>query len=70
MDSLKEYFHTDWAAMTLHDWIGLVVMISIFCLMVWAYVFVFNPKNRDKLESQRHLPFEEDDASIETENRK
>jgi cytochrome c oxidase cbb3-type subunit IV len=70
MDSLKEYFHTDWAAMTLHDWIGLIVMFGIFCLMVWAYVFVFNPKNRDKLESQRHLPFEEDDAYIETENRK
>jgi len=70
MDGLKEYFHTDWAAMTLHDWIGLLVSVGIFCLMVWAYVFVFNPKNRDKLESQRHLPFEEDDAFIETENRK
>jgi len=70
MDGLMEYFHTDWAAMTLHDWIGLIVSIGIFCLMVWAYVFVLNPKNRDKLESQRHLPFEEDDAFIETENRK
>ena len=70
MDGLKEYFHTDWAAMSLHDWIGLVTTIGIFCLMVWAYVFAFHPKNRDKLESQRHLPFEEDDASIETENRK
>ncbi|WP_428624209.1 cbb3-type cytochrome c oxidase subunit 3 [Sedimenticola sp.] len=70
MDGLKEYFHTDWAAMTLHDWIGLIMTIVIFCLMVWAYVFALHPKNRDKLESQRHIPFEENDASIETENRK
>jgi cytochrome c oxidase cbb3-type subunit 4 len=71
MDSLKEYFHTDWAAMTQHDWLGLIATVGIFCLMVWAYVFALHPKNKDKLESQRHLPFEEDDdASIETENRK
>jgi len=71
MDSQKGYFHTDWASLTLHDWVGLIVMVGIFCLMVWAYVFVFSPKNKEKLESQRHLPFEEDDdVTIETENRK
>ena len=70
MDSLKQYCQTDWASMTLHDWLGLIVTIAIFCLMVWAYVFVFNPKNKEKLESQRHLPFEDDDDTIDTENRK
>lgn len=69
MDSLKEYFHTDWAAMTLHDWLGLIVTVIIFFLMIWAYVFVFNPKNKEKLESQRHLPFDDEDT-IDTENRK
>jgi cytochrome c oxidase cbb3-type subunit 4 len=70
MDSLKEYFQTDWAAMTLSDWIGTIVTVGIFFLMIWAYVFVLNPKNKDKLESQRHLPFEDDDETIDTENRK
>lgn len=71
MDSLKEYFQTDWAAMTLSDWIGTIVTVGIFFLMIWAYVFVLNPKNKEKLESQRHLPFEDDDDdTIDTENRK
>jgi len=71
MDSLKEYFQTDWAAMTLSDWIGTIVTVVIFLLMIWAYVFVLNPKNKEKLESQRHLPFEDDDDdTIDTENRK
>jgi cytochrome c oxidase cbb3-type subunit 4 len=69
MGSLQEYFQTDWAAMSLSDWIGTIVTIGIFCLMIWAYVFVFHPKNKEKLESQRHLPFDDDDT-IETENRK
>ena len=60
MSNLKEYFHTDWAAMTLSDWIGLIVTIGITLLMVWAYVYVFHPKNKEKLESQRHLPDDED----------
>lgn len=72
MDGLKEYFHTDWAAMTLSDWVGLIVTVGIFLLMVWAYVFTFHPKNKEKLESQRHLPFEDDEDadSTDTEKRK
>jgi len=70
MDSLKEYFQTDWAAMSLSDWIGTIVTVGIFFLMIWAYVFVLNPKNKEKLESQRHLPFDDDDDTIDTENRK
>ena len=70
MGSLLEYFQTDWAAMSLSDWIGTIVTIGIFLLMVWAYVFVFHPKNKEKLESQRHLIFEDDDDMTETENRK
>jgi cytochrome c oxidase cbb3-type subunit 4 len=69
MGSLQEYLQTDWAAMTLSDWIGTIVTIGIFCLMIWAYVFVFHPKNKEKLESQRHLLFDDDDT-IETENKK
>jgi cytochrome c oxidase cbb3-type subunit 4 len=64
-----EYFQTNWSAMTLADWIGTIVTVGIFFLMVWAYIYAFHPKNKEKLESQRHLPLD-DDETIETENRK
>jgi len=64
-----EYFHTDWAAMTLSDWVGLIVTVGITLLMIWAYVFVFHPKNKDKLESQRYLP-DDDDESNDAEEKK
>ena len=57
---MGEYFHTDWAAMTLHDWIGMIITVAVFFLMIWAYVHVFNPKNKDKLESYRHLPLDDE----------
>ncbi len=67
MSSLREYFHTDWAAMTLHDWIGLIVTVAAFLAMVWIYSYVFNPKNKERLESQRHIPFEEENTDSENE---
>jgi cytochrome c oxidase cbb3-type subunit 4 len=47
--------------MTTNDWIGLGITVVVFVLMVVAYFQVFRPKNRDKLESKRYIPFEEDD---------
>ena len=41
MNSLKEYFHTDWGAMTTTDWIGTILTVVIFLLMIVAYVQVF-----------------------------
>lgn len=61
MSSLAEHFRTDWGAMTTHDWIGLSITVVVFVLMVVAYFQVFRPKNRDKLESKRFIPFDEDD---------
>lgn len=57
-----EIFHTDWAAMTLNDWTGLIITVGVFFLMIWAYVFTFNPKNKENLESQRHSIFNEEDG--------
>jgi len=59
--SLSDYFQTDWQAMTLNDWIGTILTVVIFLLMIGAYFFVFRPKNREKLESMKHIPFEEED---------
>ena len=61
MNSLVEYFQTDWAAMTTNDWVGTILTIVIFLLMVGLYVYVLRPKNRDKFESQRFIPFEDED---------
>ena len=57
-----DYFSTDWAAMTFKDWIGLIITVAIFFLMIWAYVHTFNPKNKEKLESQRYLLDDDDDT--------
>jgi cytochrome c oxidase cbb3-type subunit 4 len=61
VNSLVEYFQTDWTAMTTNDWVGTILTIVIFLLMVGLYVYVLRPKNRDKFESQRFMPFEDED---------
>ena len=60
MSSLAEYFHTDWGAMTVNDWIGTILSVVIFVLMVVVYFQVFRPKNRDRLEARKYIPFDED----------
>ena len=57
---MNSYFSTDWAAMTLQDWLGLIVTIVVFLLMIGLYVYVFHPANKEKLEAQRHIPLDDD----------
>jgi cytochrome c oxidase cbb3-type subunit 4 len=64
VSSLSEYFETDWAAMTATDWVGTILTVVIFVLMVVAYFQVFRPKNRDKLEAKKHIPFEDDHEDL------
>ncbi|ESQ13498.1 MAG: hypothetical protein N838_14925 [Thiohalocapsa sp. PB-PSB1] len=59
-----DYFKTDWAAMTVTDWVGTILTVVIFILMMVAYFQVFRPKNRDDLESRKHIPFAEDQQDI------
>ena len=61
MTSLKEYFSTDWGAMTTNDWIGTILTVVVFLLMVFLYVYVLRPKNRDKFESKKYIPLDEDE---------
>ena len=65
MNSIKEYFQTDWAAMTLHDWLGMGITIVIFIMMIAIYVYIFHPANKEKFESQRFIPLDEDRISTE-----
>lgn len=60
MSSLSEHFDTNWQAMTVNDWVGTILTVVIFLLMVLAYFQVFRPKNRERLEAQKHIPFDED----------
>jgi cytochrome c oxidase cbb3-type subunit 4 len=53
--------------MTLHDWLGLIITVGAFLAMVWIYSYVFNPKNKERLEAQRHIPFEEENTDSEKE---
>jgi cytochrome c oxidase cbb3-type subunit 4 len=61
---MLDYFQTDWEAMTPTDWVGTILTVVIFILMVIAYFQVFRPKNRDELESRKNIPFEDDHADI------
>ena len=60
MTSLSDYFHTDWEAMTATDWVGMILTVVIFLLMVVAYVYVLRPKNRERLETYRHIPLDDE----------
>ena len=55
-----DILQTDWAAMTLNDWAGFIITVGVFFLMIWAYVYTFDPKNKEKLESERTIIFDED----------
>lgn len=65
MTKLQEHFYTDWSAMTGTDWFGLIFTIVIFVLMLVAYIWVFNPKNKDKIESNKTMPLEDDENNSE-----
>ena len=63
---MMDFFNTDWAAMTLNDWIGTIVTVAITFLMIWAYVYTFHPKNKEKFESLRHIPMDDDNDAEDT----
>ena len=68
MSKIQEYFDTDWSAMTATDWFGLVFTVVIFLLMVGLYVWVLNPKNKDKIESHRSMPLDDDETNSENKD--
>ena len=68
MNSLKDYFHTDWAAMTTTDWVGTIITVVVFLLMVGLYVHVLRPKNRDKFESKKFIPLDDEQMKSGDQN--
>ena len=65
VSSIKQYFATNWTAMTLHDWIGLIITLIVFVLMIALYVYVFHPSNKARLEQHRHIPLDDDRFTAE-----
>ncbi|MEH6471699.1 MAG: cbb3-type cytochrome c oxidase subunit 3 [Halopseudomonas sp.] len=41
--------------MTASDWVGMILTVVIFVLMVIAYIYAYRPKNREKLEARKYL---------------
>lgn len=56
-----DYLHTDWAAMSSNDWQGVILTVLAFVAMIAVYVMVFNPKNKDALNSQGDMALRDDD---------
>ena len=54
-----EYFHTDWQAMTGTDWVGTILTVVIFLLMVGLY-FTSCVQNRDKFEPNKYIPVDDE----------
>lgn len=69
MESLRGYLHTDWSAMTLHDWMGMAITVVVFLGMVAGYVMVFNPKNKERFEARRTAPLDHDEQFVEGNER-
>ncbi len=65
MTNWRQYFETDWQAMTATDWAGVVLSVIIFVALSVIFYWVLRPSNKQRLESYRHLPFEEADSPIE-----
>ena len=56
--------------MTPSDWVGVITTVTVFLAMIVLYVYVLHPKNKDRLESQRHIPMDDDDDRLDTEDKK
>ncbi|MDH5543831.1 MAG: cbb3-type cytochrome c oxidase subunit 3 [Nitrospinota bacterium] len=60
MIKIKDFFQTDFGAMTTSDWVGLTMTIVFFVLMLTAYAYVLNPKNAKRLNSYGDIPMNDD----------
>ncbi|MES9998669.1 MAG: cbb3-type cytochrome c oxidase subunit 3 [Candidatus Thiodiazotropha lotti] len=46
--------------MTTNDWIGMIMTVVTFFLMIGVYFYALRPKNKDKLEKNRFIPMDDD----------
>lgn len=65
-----EYLHTDWAQMTLNDWLGVAYAVLGLLAMIVMYVMVLRPKNKEAFNSQADMVLREDDELNNSGERK
>jgi cytochrome c oxidase cbb3-type subunit 4 len=58
---VSDYLATNWSAMTASDWVGTILTVIIFFLMLGMYIWVLRPKNKDKFESHRTMLLEDEE---------
>lgn len=61
MNSVVDFFSTDWDAMTHADWTGMVIVLLLSVLMIGLYTWVFKPSNRDHFEQYRDFVNDNDE---------
>ena len=61
MTKLMEYLHTDWAQLTLNDWLGVAYTVLGLLAMIVVYVMVLHPKNKEAFNSQSDMALRDDD---------
>jgi len=66
VNDIIDFFRTDWNAMTHADWSGLIIVLILTALMVGLYIWIFNPKNRDKFEQHRDFVNEDHEHNEDT----
>ena len=64
MAKLLGYLGLDVNTMTLNDWQGVLLTLLAAAAMIFIYFLVFNPKNKDTLEAQRNILFEDDHTNM------
>lgn len=60
MTKLMEYLHTDWSAMTLNDWLGVIYTVLGLLAMIIVYVMVLRPRNKEAYDAQADMVLRED----------
>ncbi len=67
MNSIREFFATDWAAMTHADWTGMIIALVLAALMIGLYTWIFKPANRDHFEQHRDFVNDDNDEDWKRE---
>jgi len=63
IEMLRDFFQTDWEAMTHSDWAGLVIVSVLSAVMIALYVWIFKPSNKDGFEQYRDFVNKDDEIS-------
>jgi len=54
VNKIKDYFNTDWSAMTTSDWVGLIITIVVFLGMAITFYKALKPSRKDELEQEKY----------------